>query len=183
MLKLSLPKLDIWDEKTEEFKEIGGQTIELEHSLYTLAGWEAKWKTPFASKKGLTQEQRLDYIMNFMCQTEDVPRSAWLTLNQECFKKINDYMEDSQTATTVKRLSNAFVSYRNQIVTAELIYFYMTQFNIPPQYEHWHLNRLMTLLDVCSIKNTPPKKMSRREAAQMQEAQNAALRAKLGSRG
>lgn len=183
MLKLSLPKLDVWNDKTEEFDELGGQTVELEHSLYTMAAWEAKWKTPFAAKKGLTQEQLLDYITNFMCQTPEIPRSAWLTLNQECLKKVSDYMEDSQTATTIKKLSNRVGSGRNQIVTAELIYFYMTQFNIPPEYERWHLNRLMTLLDVCSAKSAPPKKMGRREAAQMREAQNAALRAKLGSRG
>lgn len=182
MLKLSLPKLDVWDEKTEEFKEIGGQTVELEHSLYTVAGWEAKWKTPFAKKKGLTKEQLLDYIISFMCQTPEVPRSAWLTLDQECLKKVNDYMEDPQTGTTIHK--SPFTSNgKSETVTAELIYFYMTQFNIPPEYEHWHLNRLMTLLTVCSIKNSPPKKMGRKEAAQWQAAQNAKRRSKLGSRG
>lgn len=183
MLKLSLPKLDVWDDKTEEFKELGGQTIELEHSLYTVAAWEAKWKVAFANKKGLTREQLLDYITNFMCQTPDVPKSAWLTINQPTFEKIRDYMEDSQTATTVKKLQSQIGANRRETITAELIYFYMTQFNIPPQYEHWHLNRLLTLLDVCAAKSAPPKKMGRREAAQMQAAQNAALRAKLGSRG
>lgn len=182
MLRLSLPKHNIWDEKTEEFGEIGGQTVELEHSLYTIAGWEAKWKIPFAAKKGLTKEQLLDYIINFMCQTPEVPRSAWLTLDQECLKKVNDYMEDPQTGTTINRLSSMPHS-RSETVTAELIYFYMAQFNIPPEYERWHLNRLMTLLTVCSIKNSPPRKMGHKEAAQWQAAQNAKRRAQTGSRG
>lgn len=182
MLKLSLPKLDVWDDNLEEFKELGGQTVELEHSLYTVAAWEAKWKTPFASKKGLTQEQLLDYIKNFMCQTPEIPNSAWLTLNQEFLKKVSDYMEDSQTATTIKKLQSSGAN-RREIVTAELLYFYMTQFNIPPQYEHWHLNRLMTLLDVCSVKSAPSKKMGRKEAAQMRATQNAQMRARLGSKG
>lgn len=183
MLKLSLPKIDIWDDKTEEFKELGGQTVELEHSLYTVAAWEAKWKTEFANKKGLTREQLLDYITTFMCQTPEIPKSAWLTIDQATFETIRNYMEDSQTATKVRKLQNMPGSGRQGTITAELIYFYMTQFNIPPEYEHWHLNRLLTLLDVCAAKSAPPKKMGRREAAQMQAAQNAALRAKLGSRG
>lgn len=184
MLRLSLPRREIWNEKTEEFDFIGGETVELEYSLYTVAAWEAKWKISFANKNGLTREQLLDYIMNFMCQTPDIPAMSWAMIDQEFITKIQEYMEDSQTATTFHRHENAGrVSKKNQIVTAELIYFYMAQFNIPLEFEHWHFNRLMTLIDVCAVKNSPPKKMSKREAAQAQRAQNEALRAKYGSRG
>lgn len=184
MLKLSLPQREVWNEKKEEFEFIGGETVELEYSLYTVAAWEAKWKIAFANKKGLTREQLLDYIMNFMCQTPNIPKTSWMMIDQEFISKIQDYMEDTQTATSfTHRESAGRVSNKNQIVTAELIYFYMGQFNIPLEFEHWHFNRLMTLIDVCAIKSSPPKKMSKREAAQAQRAQNEALRAKYGTRG
>lgn len=182
MLRLSLPKLEAIDDKTGEFKEFGGETVELEHSLYTVASWEAKWKTPFASKNGLTREQFMDYLIEHMCQTPGVPKRSWLAINQHFLLAVKEYMDDSQTATTIKRLPG-HSRRSSEIVTAELLYFYMTQYNIPQSYEHWHLNRLLTLLDVCAVKSAPPKKMSAKEAAAMQAKQNAELRAKLGSRG
>lgn len=183
MLRLSLPAIEIYNEQTEEFEILGGKTIELEHSLYTVAAWESKWKTPFADKKGLTREQLLDYIMNYMCQTPDLDKSDWLGISQEVVDKIELYMGDPQSATTIKNNLYGSGSSKREIVTAEVIYFYMAHFGIPFECEHWHLNRLMKLIDVCAIKNAPPKKMGRKEAAQMQAKQNAAMRARLGSKG
>lgn len=183
MLKLSLPKLDVWNPDKEVFEDLGSITVELEHSLYTIAGWESKWKKPFANNKGLAHEEFIDYIMNFMCQTPNVPKTAWLSLNQESIQKVNEYIEDPSTATTIKRNNFRPKGSRREIVTAELIYYYMTQLNIPFECEHWHLNRLMTLIEVGLIKSSPPKKMGRREAAALQAKQNAEMRAKLGSRG
>lgn len=181
MLRLCLPKLETWNPETEEFENIGGAEVELEHSLYTVAAWEAKWKKPFADKKGLGREEFLDYIMNFMCQTEGISRESWLTLTQKEFKQITEYMEDSMTATSIKHQNRSHKSH--SIVTSELIYFYMAQFGIPFECERWHLNRLMTLIDVCSEKSTPPKKMSKADAAKAQAAQNAAMRKRFGSKG
>lgn len=182
MLKLFLPKLDVWDEKAEEFKEFGGIQVELEHSLYTISQWESKWKIPFANTKGLTREQLLDYIMNFMCQTPDVPTNAWLAMSQKELQTISDYLEDPACATTIKSRPYGHGG-KKEVVSAELIYFYMTQFGIPFECERWHLNKLMKLIDVCAIKNAPPKKMGRKEAAIQQAQLNAARRAKTGSRG
>lgn len=179
MLRLSL-KLEVWNEETEEFENIGGD-IELEHSLYTVAAWEAKWKKPFANKKGLTHEEFLDYIKNCMCQTKDIPAKAWLALTTNDVKKISNYMEDPMTATTVKHQNGS--KRGGSFVTSELIYFYMASYNIPWECEHWHLNRLMTLIDVCAAKNTPQKKMGKKDAARSQAAQNAKMRKMLGSKG
>lgn len=187
MLKLSLPKLDVWDDNKEEFKEIGGLDIELEHSLYTISGWESKWKKAFANKNGLTKEQFLDYIKNFMCVTPDVPQSAWLTLTQENMKTIADYMEDPMSASFINRgLGASTPGGRKDTVTSDLIYYYMAQFNIPFECEHWHLNRLMKLIDISAVKNSPSKKMGKKEqmAAATQQAQiNAARRSKYNSKG
>lgn len=179
MLRLSL-KLEVWNEETEEFENIGSD-LEFEHSLYTIAAWEAKWKKPFANKKGLKKEELLDYIKNFMCQTKDVPPQTWLALTSNDVKQIADYMEDPMTATTVKHQNGSKRS--RSFVTSELIYFYMANYGIPWECEHWHLNRLMTLIDVCAAKNTPPKKMGKRDAAKQQASQNARMRKMLGSKG
>lgn len=184
MLRLFLPKLDVWDEKEEEFKEIGGITVEMEHSLYTISGFESKWKKAFASKDSLTKEQFLDYIQNFMCQTPDVPKSAWLTLSQDNMKTIAEYLEDPMSATVINRTGiDKPKGYRKETITSELIYFYMAQFGIPFECEHWHLNRLMKLIDVCAVKQAPPKKINKREAALQQAKLNAERRSKYNSRG
>jgi hypothetical protein len=50
---------------------------------------------------------------------------------------------------------------------------------IPFECQHWHLNRLITLVRVCNLKNAPPKKVGRKTAAQQQRDLNAARRAQL----
>lgn len=184
MLRLFLPTCEFWNPEKEVFETAGNITVDLEHSLYTVSGWEMKWKIPFARRGGLTHEKLLDYVINFMCQTPDVPKKAWLSLNKAAIKQISDYMEDPMTATTINsRYSGKKIGSRHETVTAELIYFYMAQFGIPFECEHWHLNRLMMLINVCAVKNSPPKKMGKAEAAAMQRQLNAERRAKTGSRG
>lgn len=182
-LKIRLPEREIWDDEKEEFGTIGGYEIELEHSLYTIAGWEAKWHTQFAAKDGLGQREFLDYIRSFMCQTPDIPATAWLTLDDETLRKIQEYMEDPHTGTKIKSLSHNKPQSRRETPSAEIIYYYMVQLGIPFECEHWHLNQLLTLIDVCAIKSGPAKKMSHKDAAALRQQQNAAMRAKLGSRG
>lgn len=180
MLKLFLRPIDVWDHKNEEFITIGGIEVELEHSLYTISLWEQKYKTQFASLKGLERKQLLDYISNMMCQTPDVPPTAWLALTQDDVVKIQEYLSDPACATKVYRAPGQQSGGRRETVSAELIYFYMAQFNIPLEFEHWHLNRLMTLIDVAALKNAPPKKMGRRESAAYQKSLNEQRRAQNG---
>lgn len=183
ILRLHLPTRDIWDDVKEEFGTIGGYDVELEHSLYTIAGWESKWHTQFAKTGGLTHKEFIDYVMSFMCQTPNIPKTAWLTLDERCIKAINNYMEDPNTGTSIKSLEKKRYGGRKKIPSAEILYFYMFQMGIPMECERWHLNRLLTLIDVCAIKSGPQKKMSHKDAALLQQQQNAAMRAKLGSRG
>lgn len=181
-LKLKLPEREVWDPNNEQFDFIGGQQIELEHSLYTIAGWEAKWHIPFANLDGIDQQQFLDYITTFMCQTPDIPKTAWLTIDEMFLRKVQAYMEDPCTATSIKGMKSK-PRQKKKITTAEELYCYMFQLGIPIECERWHLNRLMTLIDVCAIRTGPQKKMGRKEAAQLQRQQNEMMRAKLGSRG
>lgn len=52
MLQLIIPDSDeLWDEKKEEFVYRKGQTLQLEHSLVSLAKWESKWCVHFFRKR------------------------------------------------------------------------------------------------------------------------------------
>ena len=55
--------------------------------------------------------------------------------------------------------------------------------NIPMECEKWHLNRLLTLIRICSIKNAPPKKMSKREIIERNRVLNEARKKKLHTNG
>ena len=73
---------------------------------------------------------------------------------------------------------------KTEIMTSELIYYYMISYNIPFECEKWHINRLMTLIQVCSIKNNPnKKKMSTKEVYRSNAALNAARKKKLNTNG
>ena len=72
---------------------------------------------------------------------------------------------------------------RGEIITSELIYYWMVAFTIPFECEHWHLNSLFALIRICNIKNSKPKKMGRNEIAQRNRELNAQRRAKYGTSG
>ncbi len=181
MLQLIIPDSDeLWDEKKEEFVYRKGQTLQLEHSLVSLAKWESKWCVPFLSKKDKTLEETLDYI-KCMTITQNVNPEVYLNLTQENVDAVNAYINAPMTATYFSNEKATGPS--NEQVTSEIIYYWMIALNIPPEYQKWHLNRLLTLIKVCNIKNQPPKKHSRREIMRRNAALNAERRKRLGSRG
>lgn len=178
MLKITIPKAESFDEGTSEFVVYPEVVLSLEHSLFTLSKWESKWEKPYLGREPKTDEQTLDYIR---CMShEPIPDQTLLRLTNENFSEIGAYIEASMTATWFND-KNAKPS--REIITAELIYYWMIQSNIPFECEHWHLNKLMTLIKVCSAKNAPPQKMSRQEAAKKQRAINEANRAKFNTSG
>ena len=86
------------------------------------------------------------------------------------------------TATTITQYESSHG--KREIITSEVIYYYMIAQNIPVEFEKWHINRLLTLIKVCAIKNDPkPKKMSKAAIAKQNRALNAARRKRLGTRG
>ena len=169
-----------WDEEKEEFVEAKSQTLQLEHSLVSLSKWESKWEKPFFSKTDKTHEEILDYI-KFMTITKNVDPDVYTHFSQENIRDINKYIEAPMTATTFS--ADKAAKNNREIITAELIYYWMIALNIPFECQKWHLNRLLTLIRVCNIKNSPPKKMNKRDLASRNAQLNAARRKRLNTKG
>lgn len=180
MLQIVIPGQEFWDEQKQEFINTKEQVLQLEHSLISLSKWEAKWCKVFLSKQEKTQEETIDYI-KCMTITPNVDPKIYNHLTRENIKEIEDYIAAPMTATYFSS-DNAGKSSREQ-VTSELIYYWMIALNIPFECQKWHLNRLLTLIKVCNIKNQPPKKMSKREIMSRNAALNAARRQQLNTKG
>lgn len=180
MLQITIPATEQWDERKQEFVTVKEQTLQLEHSLVSLSKWESKWCKPFLSKNDKTNEETIDYI-RCMTLTKNVDPDVYYCLTQENVKQIHDYIEAPMTATTFSKDQKRSTS--REIITSELIYYWMIALTIPPEYEKWHLNRLLTLINVCNIKNAPPKKRSTRDIMSRNAALNAARRKQLNSKG
>lgn len=181
MLHITVPAGEYFDEKNEEFFETKEQTLIMEHSLISISKWEAKWKKPYFSEDK-TEEEVLDYLRCMTITPQNVDPAVYKTLSKENVDKITAYLEDPMTATTIT--DNQKHSGRKQVITSELIYYWMIAQNIPIEFEKWHINRLLTLIRVCSIKNDPnPKKMNRGAIAKQNRAINAARKAKYRTKG
>lgn len=180
MLQIVIPAKEFWDDAKQEFVTIEEQTLQLEHSLVSLAKWEAKWHKPFLSKDEKTFEETIDYI-KCMTLNKNVKPEVYLSLTRANLTTINDYIADPMTATTFS--DDKKQKHNKDIITAEIIYHWMIALEIPSEYQKWHLNRLLTLIRVCNIKNEPPKKMSKKDLASRNHALNMARRKQLNTNG
>lgn len=180
MLEIMVPETEQWDELKQEFVCTKAQTLQLEHSLVSLSKWESKWCKPFLSKEDKSFEETIDYI-RCMTLNRHIPDEVYGCLTRSNIKQINEYISAPMTATWFSKDAAGRGS-REQI-TSELIYYWMIALNIPFECQKWHLNRLLTLIQVCNLKNQPSKKMSRREIMSKNAALNAARRKQLGTNG
>lgn len=179
MLKITIPAIEQYDESTNTFIHSKEQSLQLEHSLVSLSKWESKWRKPFLTKNEKTIEETIDYI-RCMTITQNIDDVVYDSITNDNIKQVRDYIEADMTATT---FSNEKKSINREIITAEIIYYWMITLNIPFECQKWHLNRLLTLINVCNLKNTPPKKMSKKEIASRNASLNAARKQSLNSKG
>lgn len=177
MLQLSIDEQEVVVDD-REFVYIKQQTISLEHSLVSLAKWEAKWHKPFLSQEPKTEEELIDYF-RCMTITQNVNPLVYHVLTEAHYKAIQAYMDDPMSATTINRKKK---SGPREIITAEVIYFWMITLNIPFECQKWHLNRLLMLIDVVSLKGNP-EKMSKNEILRSNRELNAARRKRLNTKG
>lgn len=180
MLTLDLPAVEAWDPKNEEFVWLEAATLKLEHSLYSISKWESKWKKSFISSREKSMEETIDYF-RCMSLNDDVDERYFKWMDQNTMKIISDYINDSMTATTITHQKDQKPS--REIITAEIVYYWMVALQIPFECQYWHFNKLMTLIEVCNIKNQPPKKMPKSKALAQNRSLNAARRARHHSKG
>jgi len=187
MLTITIPKSRLWDTKEETFINIKEQTLSLEHSLVSISKWEAKWHKPFISDDKKTHEQTVDYV-KCMTVTQNVDDAVYLGLTKENFEEITAYIENKMTATWFSEPKNTpQVPGKKEIITSELIYYWMIALEIPFECQKWHLNRLLTLIKVCNAKakaaNGKKSSVNKREILANNAELNAARRKKLGTSG
>lgn len=180
MLKILVPGVEHFDETTETFITVGDFEIELEHSLVSLSKWESKHQKPFLDKREKTPQEIISYIET-MILTPICPDDLMLRLSQQNLDEISAYIESKESATTFGKMPDR--PGRGEIITSELIYYWMVAFTIPFECERWHLNRLFALIRICNIKNSKPKKMSRHEIATRNRELNAQRRAQYNTTG
>lgn len=171
MLEIDVIVGESFNDETSEFL-YDTKHLVLEHSLISISKWESKWKKPFISSQDKTREELIDYVK---CMSLS-PMQDWVydCIDQKTMNDILNYMNDTMTATSFPNQKSG--AGNGEAITSELIYFWMTSYNIPFECQKWHLNRLMTLIRVCGIKNQPNKKMSKSETLAQHKSLNAARR-------
>ena len=182
MLEIPIQEVELFDEETDRFRRVKEQILKLEHSLVSISKWESKWLKPFFDRKEKkTREELIDYIR---CMVINPTRNydAISVLRSEDLSKIVDYINKSQTATTVTFLIKEKTR-RNENITSELIYYWMIKAGIPFDCDKWPISRLFALIKICSAKSDSGKKGNTMEYAKAQSALNAQRRAKLKSKG
>lgn len=178
---IEVPAKEMFDEVHQEFINVPKTTLKLEHSLVSISKWESKWKKPFISKDPKTMEETIDYI-KCMTISQNVDDMVYRCISNADIQRINDYIADPMTATWFAE--NTKKKQNTRIITSELIYYWMIALNIPVEFQKWHLNRLITLIQVCSEEsNQENKKMTKREMLERNRSINNARKAALHTRG
>ena len=184
MLTITVPACnrEDWDEINNEFVYVNfpEKTIALEHSLVSLSKWEAKWEKPFLGKQDKTKEEALDYV-RCMTITQNIDPIIYAHLGSDNIEKINRYIDAKMTATVITdRRPNRP---NRETYTSELLYYYMIVYGIPFECQKWHLNRLLTLISICNIKNQSDNKMTQKETIARNKEINEMNRKKYKSKG
>lgn len=180
MLKITIPAVEEWDEARQEFISTKETELCLEHSLVSISKWESKWHKHFIGNRDLTSEMLIDYI-RCMTLTQNVNPEVYYAMNDDVITQIKNYIDDAQTATWFAESNEK--KYSRDIITSEIIYYWMIALQIPFECQKWHLNRLLTLIRVCNEKNQPEKKMSQAEVMRRNREINEARRRALNTRG
>ena len=181
MLELNIPERELFDEENEEFINTKSTTIRLEHSLVSISKWESKWKKAFLkARQEFTREEMLDYV-RCMTISQNVDPLVYKALTATELEKVSAYINDEKTATTFAKLDGSRPS--RQVVTSELIYYWMTAYQIPWEAQKWHLSRLLALIEICNIKNGGSKKMPKSAVLNRNRVLNAQRRAAMNTKG
>jgi len=182
MLRVIVDEAEFYNEQTEEFFTRPSVKLAIEHSLVSVSKWESKYQKPFLSVSDKTKEETFDYIRFMIVSPDDCDPDIIFRFDNSNYDAINDYVASSQSATTFGDMPQQNTS-RGETITSELVYFWMIEFNIPFECQHWHLNRLFSLIRICNVKRQKPKRMPKHAIAQRYRELNERRKAELGTKG
>lgn len=180
MITVTIPAAEYYVPETTSFLYTHEQTLQLEHSLVSLSKWESIWLKPFIGKDPKTPDESADYV-RCMTLTQNVDPNVYRNIPKAIMAQISAYIEAPMTATIFYADSKDRA--HKEVITSELIYYWMITANIPMECQKWHLNRLIALIKVCGIKNSPQKKMSQKELMARNRDLNAARKKALNTKG
>lgn len=180
-LQLHIEPFEGFDSDLNEFVKVKETTLQLEHSLISLKKWEQKYHIPFLGDNEKTTEQWLYYI-ECMNMTQNVDPKVFKYMSMDNIQRVTEYIKDPMTATWFTDTKEQAKKNKKEIITAEIIYYWMIELNVPIQFEKWHLNQLLTLIRVINVKHDTTK-MGKKEQAMQRSALNAQRRARSHSRG
>lgn len=181
MLTITLQGDELWDDEAEVFRYSDPTVLEFEHSLVSLSKWEARFHKLFLTSAKKTEEEMFGYI-EAMLMTPNAPSDVLMRLTEDDVLAIDAYINDPMTGSTIHELPHRGPRSSEQI-SSELIYFWMSQFQIDKDCEHWHLNRLFTLIKIHHAKSQKQQRVPRQKTAQTMAEINAARKAQLGTSG
>lgn len=180
MLKIIVPKTELFNDRTMEFYTVPETVLTLEHSLLSISKWECLYKKSFFTKTEKTMDELNDYI-KCMTLNSPVDDRVYACLTRDNYKAIGEYLKDPMTA---RKKYKPREQKKSQFTTSEDIYFNMIMNGIPFECQKWHFNRLMALIDYCNIHgDTSGKMMTKKQQAEMYRDLNASRRAALHSKG
>ena len=184
MKTITIPERELWDEKKEEFVRFPKKTIQIEHSLVSIRKWESKWHKPFLNRKEKkTSEETISYIQCMTVSPNNIELDFYRYLPDNVLEEIQKYIDNPMTATWFNEAGKPEIPFKEEVITAEIIYYWMIALNIPVEFEKWHIHQLLTLIKVVNIKTSPKKKMGMKEDLKQRDALNKLRRAKYGSKG
>lgn len=180
MFKIAIDKETLFDDSKNEFIHVDGKEIELEHSLVAISEWEKKYHKPFMATTEKTSAE-LVYYIRCMALNEnnkellDEKYAVIIAKTPSYIGLLKAYLDNPMTATTVKSSPG---KHSNEVVTSEVMYYWIVAHQIDFQVQYWPLPRLIKLVEVCNAKNQPNKKMGKTGTMDYHRAMNAARRPK-----
>ena len=176
MLILNLGNVEVWDPLENLFSRTEDRIVKLEHSLYSIAQWESKWRKPFLVQEAKTEEEMISYIELMVVEGDmDVD-----LLTVDHLNEIAKYMETDMSATTVRNLETGG---SGMIITSEVMYAQMCNGQVNWEAQYWHFSRLNKLLRVLSEMNSEKKKMDKRDVLKQNHELNEQRKREMKSKG
>lgn len=182
MLRLHIESREYYDDDTEQFVNVPGGCIELEHSLVSISEWESEFQRSFLKRPPETEKENNYYIWCMLLDKKD--GRLLPSLSNKNKEDIQKYIQKPMTATYI--MDRPSEKNSSEVITSELIYCWMINLNIPFECQHWHINRLLALIKVVNVKNSqqnPHNSMSKNSIVAHNRALNASRLKKYKTKG